>query len=759
MARLKLKRIASDAKAKFIETDNGGYVLGTGQPSKFDIYDTKQEQALKGIYSSEDFQVRNASHNPVVDSQYETDFNVQGAEGDYVSLVQGRNFAIGLKRETLSGIANWNELCGYYELEPELIPIYDKNDGVFDQTYFDNLSSPRLLLSALPYAYLSEIPLDKVSYDFDNGTLYADTISMKNPYDHKYDISLSDEYGDEYVDINSQQLISGLIPWNNNRESFATLYVDDTTLIAGAPTYDTIGGLIARGRAYVFSKVSNSWVISQELSTSMGQFAFFGTNIDHVSGHIAIAGITETTSAGSFTGAVGMYELSAGEWYEKQVITTSQNVAPGFDFDRYGSPVHFYDSTTMFVGAQNDELSGTSSTSENGLVFVYDYNGTSWVESQILTGSLTHPDSNFGCSIASAGSRVFIGAKGETVGGKSRAGAVYEFQYNGGSGNWEEENRFDADDGPTSPQARVNGEFGFSLATFGTGTAVQVGSPGGSESGSGTARGVVYEMRYFGSNWIKLFQVNDFGVSGAHNIGTRLAQSEDGNTLLVSAPLSDSDGLTDNGAIFHLTRSGTNENFSTFDFTNATAFIIRGEADDDQISFPKINSTQIFYSSSNRDHSGIVDLGITYAYDYSNWGDPLTKKINLLDTRKYEKIGVDKFDAWVSYKTQNNFVAQLDVTAQEFITPLDALSPNSDSFSQYEQIERIKGFNRLRGVQSQHKSNIYSVRIKNTNLNEAIEDEQLREDVHTAIENAIREVIPKIAPANTQLWKIEWQGL
>jgi hypothetical protein len=76
----------------------------------------------------------------------------------------------------------------------------------------------------------------------------------------------------------------------------------------------------------------------------------------------------------------------------------------------------------------------------------------------------------------------------------------------------------------------------------------------------------------------------------------------------------------------------------------------------------------------------------------------------------------------------------------------------------YEHIERIVPQTRGRLGSSHHKSNIYSIRISDSGLNESITEEDVRKVVQDSINASIRDVVKKAAPIETQLWQINWEG-
>lgn len=81
---------------------------------------------------------------------------------------------------------------------------------------------------------------------------------------------------------------------------------------------------------------------------------------------------------------------------------------------------------------------------------------------------------------------------------------------------------------------------------------------------------------------------------------------------------------------------------------------------------------------------------------------------------------------------------------------------SQDGFEAYDLAERIRGLFKFKPV-GLHKSNIYSIRISNSGLN-SITDTDLRENVREIVEKTLLDMMKKIAPAYTQLWKVEWVG-
>lgn len=134
--------------------------------------------------------------------------------------------------------------------------------------------------------------------------------------------------------------------------------------------------------------------------------------------------------------------------------------------------------------------------------------------------------------------------------------------------------------------------------------------------------------------------------------------------------------------------------------------------------------------------------------------------IYINSTRDYKKLGADDINVWLSYtpniqyrsientysNVPNNAELGVEVSAYNVLSGVYA----------YEFIERLRGLNRY--GENAHKSNVYSIEINNSNLNNLITDESTKDLIHNIVERAIREFAVKVAPVHTILWKIIWTG-
>jgi len=123
-------------------------------------------------------------------------------------------------------------------------------------------------------------------------------------------------------------------------------------------------------------------------------------------------------------------------------------------------------------------------------------------------------------------------------------------------------------------------------------------------------------------------------------------------------------------------------------------------------------------------------------YNY-NWNSEYNVDTEYLTAiRNYNKVGKSQQSIWLSYK----YIREVGTIVQEF-----------------DLVERIKGLYKYR-PKANHKSNIYSIEIADSGLNDAMEDGAIKTKLRELVEHSIHKAVKKIAPASTQLWKIEYTG-
>jgi hypothetical protein len=80
------------------------------------------------------------------------------------------------------------------------------------------------------------------------------------------------------------------------------------------------------------------------------------------------------------------------------------------------------------------------------------------------------------------------------------------------------------------------------------------------------------------------------------------------------------------------------------------------------------------------------------------------------------------------------------------------MSDKNSDMDEYETVERVTGVYKYRNLEG-HKSNLYSIRIYNSNLGS---DSPQMDRVREALNSSIRDALSHISPMHTELLKIEY---
>jgi hypothetical protein len=224
------------------------------------------------------------------------------------------------------------------------------------------------------------------------------------------------------------------------------------------------------GSAYVYRYNGSSWLEEQKLIAD-DAYAYdnFGSSVS-VSGGVMVVGAEWDDDAGSGSGSayVYRYDVDGHSWGQERKLTANDAAA----YDNFGHSVSISGDVTV-VGVYGDDDAGSSS----GSVYVYRYNGSSWLEEQKLMAGDAAADDQFGSSVSVNGDVLVVGAHGNDDGG-SESGSAYVFRYNGSS--WVEEQKL------TAADAAADDQFGLSVSTSGDFRVVGVfkDDDAGSDSGS-----------------------------------------------------------------------------------------------------------------------------------------------------------------------------------------------------------------------------------------------------------------------------------
>jgi len=283
----------------------------------------------------------------------------------------------------------------------------------------------------------------------------------------------------------------------------ASLAASGSTVVVGAPFASDFSGSV-----YVFNEPASGWA-------SEGPVATLTTDASGLTGlgfSVAVSGSTIVAGAPLYTslqGQVDVFSEPAGGWANEtetallnecaSSLTCPSGTLPGAAGDGLGQTVGV-SGTTVVAGAPGVTVGPPLQTATNtgqGAVLVFnrpssdnwadaDANGAGGPESAELIAPNGGPSDALGGSLAIAGTELFAGAAGATVGGLSAQGAVYLFGEAGG--NWAE--NFELSETPGAANDNVGTSVAVSGGTLVTGADGETVGGGGAQGAAFVFTGV-----------------------------------------------------------------------------------------------------------------------------------------------------------------------------------------------------------------------------------------------------------------------------
>ncbi len=359
------------------------------------------------------------------------------------------------------------------------------------------------------------------------------------------------------------------------------LSADGNTLAVGAYAEDGGGTGVGAssddsandaGAVYVYRYDGSAWLSPQYIKASnTGANDQFGRAValsgdgnalavaaaGEASGSTGVgAGVDESANE---AGAVYVYRYDGSVWQPPQFIKAS-NTGAG---DKFGASIALSsDGSTLAVGAIYEDGSGTGtgaisddSTSNAGAVYVYKYDGSTWLAPQYIKASNSGLGDYFGYAVALSGDgnamavgAIFEDGNGVGVGsatndGAIAAGAVYLYHYDGSA--WQNPHYIKASN------TGAGDNFGCAVALSTDGITLAVGAYGEQGSGAGlgsisddtaSLAGAVYVYRHDGSGWQASRYIKASNTGIGDYFGSAVSLSGDGRTLAIGADGEDGSG-------------------------------------------------------------------------------------------------------------------------------------------------------------------------------------------------------------------------
>ena len=190
--------------------------------------------------------------------------------------------------------------------------------------------------------------------------------------------------------------------------------------VVSAPEADN--GSSSSGSVFLYERSGGTWSFTAEITASDGaQDHLFGLSLA-MKDSVMIIGAPGASPLATGSGAAYIYRLdNTGTWVEEAKIFP----AVGSSYDQFGFSVDIDDDIAV-AGANFDDDNGTQS----GSAYVFEYDGSTWVEiAQLLASDGAYQD-QFGRDIAVDDTLVVAGAFSQD-GFANNGGAIYAYRRDG----------------------------------------------------------------------------------------------------------------------------------------------------------------------------------------------------------------------------------------------------------------------------------------------------------------------------------------
>jgi len=248
-----------------------------------------------------------------------------------------------------------------------------------------------------------------------------------------------------------------------------------------------------------------------------------------LSGNVAIVGAPLHDALGTNAGAAYVFLWNGTTWVQQQVLFGSDETA----YDLFGKSIAI-DGDTAVVVAPGKYINSVPT----GATYVFRFDGSNWVQQQRLPVGVSGTDDAINASVSVSGDVIVVGNSLDVTRG-FRAGAAYVFYWNGST--WVQTPKLFASD------AAGADFFGYSVAAFDDW--VVVGAWGDDDKGIGTGSAYAFKRN---DNGTPSNSNDDFWeqtqklvpADGVANNGFGKSVAIDGATLVIGADQDKDSGLS-----------------------------------------------------------------------------------------------------------------------------------------------------------------------------------------------------------------------
>ncbi len=172
------------------------------------------------------------------------------------------------------------------------------------------------------------------------------------------------------------------------------------------------------GSVYVYDWNGATWSETKLIANDGIVYDFMGRSVS-VSGDIIVAGAYSNDDNGQDAGSIYVFDYNGSSWGQTLILPSD-----GTNGDNFGKGVTV-SGNRIVAGADKDDDNGADA----GSIYIYDWDGSTWVETKLLASDGAAFD-NFGASVSNSGNRIAVGAANNDDNG-SNSGSIYVYDWNG----------------------------------------------------------------------------------------------------------------------------------------------------------------------------------------------------------------------------------------------------------------------------------------------------------------------------------------
>jgi len=330
--------------------------------------------------------------------------------------------------------------------------------------------------------------------------------------------------------------------------------------------------------------------VGTSLASDSDVCGYFGTSVT-VAGNRLVVGSDGTDITAVDAGKVNVYDWNGVAYVEVAQLTASDAQA----YDYFGASVAIYD-TRLVVGAHFENTAGVAA----GKVYIYDWNGTAYVEVAQLTASDADANDQFGGAVAISGNRLVVGAYGKDTAAPN-AGKVYIYEWNPTTSTYVEVAQLTASD------ADANDQFGVSVTISRDSNRLVVGARGVGTTAVDAGKVYIYDWNCVASVYDEVAQLTASDAEAYDQFGRSTALS--GTRLVVGAHFENTAG-PDAGKVYVYDWSGSAYvEVAQLTASDAEATVLFGGA-------VAVDGERLLVAAFARNPS-LTEAGNVYIYDWN----------------------------------------------------------------------------------------------------------------------------------------------